>query len=439
MDMPTASPAPKPTGRRKITAAEFCASFPPPDGTRAAPPLTRQQVLAALWRGARALGIQPGVTRLVAYLASLTSDMDWDGVGPTPPMAWPSDNEIMFQLDLARTAVKNRVRAALDLGLIRMARSPTGRRGGSRGADGRILHAYGFDLSPLANRFAEFNQAAAIQEAERAEAQMLRKNIATLRTAILSTVDLARDEGYAGPEWQETADNAESLFRQRGRDTWHLATLVQIHAALKTLDALTTERLGALMAVDNDMSRDPAGSHSCPPFTLTNQSPRSTDLTISPVGRYRPEAKEESSDPSPIPRGGATEDSPLPRINVADRPSPLRGFPLTPQFLLQIAPALRDEVSTANPSWVQTLEAADRIRSTLGISRTLWGQACVTLGRQAAITAVVLIMVKQDSIGSPGGYLTAMVRAHLRGALPLDRSLYGLAHKVGVEAPRRSH
>jgi replication initiation protein RepC len=47
-------------------------------------------------------------------------------------------------------------RLLIELGLIAVKDSPIGKRCGRRDREGRIVEAYGFDLSPLAQRIAAF-------------------------------------------------------------------------------------------------------------------------------------------------------------------------------------------------------------------------------------------------------------------------------------------
>jgi replication initiation protein RepC len=73
-----------------------------------------------------------------------------------------------------------------------------------------------------------------------------------------------------------------------------------------------------------------------------------------------------------------------------ERQSALRGFVVTPEFILTIAPAFRGWVRSARPGWGELAEAAWLVRSELGVSQHAWGQACVVLGRMEAVTVLGL-------------------------------------------------
>jgi replication initiation protein RepC len=66
------------------------------------------------------------------------------------------------------------------------------------------------------------------------------------------------------------------------------------------------------------------------------------------------------------------------------------------------------------------------LRGELGISRPLWGEACLAMGRECAAVAVALVSVKpmEHFRTSPGGYSHGMVAK--AGELNLVRTIWGL-------------
>ena len=105
---------------------------------------------------------------------------------------------------------------------------------------------------------------------------------------------------------------------------------------------------------------------------------------------------------------------------------------MTPEFLLRIAPAFRDWVSSPRPGWGELVEAAGWVGEELGVSRHAWGQACVVLGRIEAVTVLAAISARRAAgeVRSPGGLLRRMVELHQAGELRLDRTLFGLEEKA---------
>jgi replication initiation protein RepC len=84
---------------------------------------------------------------------------------------------------------------------------------------------------------------------------------------------------------------------------------------------------------------------------------------------------------------------------------------LTIDELLILAPRLRTYLTTPNPVWRDIVDSADWLRGEIGISRPLWGEACVAMGRECAAVAVALVSARlpEHFRTSPGGYFHGMV------------------------------
>ena len=123
------------------------------------------QLLAAFKAAAPRLGLSLRVVHAVDWLFKFTQPQDWARGGH--PIVWPSSSMQQEALGLSSTRVKAVNRAMIECGLIAMKDSPNGKRYGKRDPRGHIVEAYGFDLSPIAARYAEFVQLAREAKAER--------------------------------------------------------------------------------------------------------------------------------------------------------------------------------------------------------------------------------------------------------------------------------
>ena len=432
----------RPTGRQKITKPQFQAggvsmafADPGPEPTLVlpgvlsglGPAMTPPRALAAFKRYAPAVGLSRRLVDLIDTLMSYTRPQDWQGsIGP---IVWPSDVELEDRLGLAASQRKMLVRAALDAGLIRLRRSPTGRRWGRRDGQGRITDAFGFDLSPLAERVAEFDRAAAEWQARRAEGKRLRAEITSIRAHVRALVDLAVVDGAAGEQWPATAAQADALYQARGSLRDPLA-LVPIVARLRALRVRAEEQTAAYFTPVDCGETDPAGPENRPRNTTTSQLLISEEIAAQ--GRTRPNADRErdlGACAAPVGAAASRSKATGELQETAALASALRGFPAFPGLVLQIAPAFRDHVRSAAPSWGELVQAAFEVCLGLGISAEAWGQACVVLGRVEATLAVAAIAAKhaQGRVKLPGGYLRKMVQKHQDGQLRLDKTLFGLA------------
>src|SRR3954469_4716969 len=70
----------------------------------------------------------------------------------------------------------------------------------------------------------------------------------------------------------------------------------------------------------------------------------------------------------------------------------------------------------------------------MGISRPLWGEACLAMGRECAAVAVALVSAKpaEHFRTSPGGYFHGMVAKAKAGGLNLARTLWGMGQGEGA-------
>lgn len=375
-------------------------------------PATRGQALGALKRAAPALGIPSRAVGLIDLLVGCTVAADWQP--GARPIAWPSNAFLQDALDLGRTQVKTVIRVALDHGLIEMDDSPNGQRWGRR-EGGHIIEAYGFDLTPLLARRAEFEAAAAAHQERRREGGRLRRRITAVRNRVLALTDAAQERGVAGADWPALAAEACRLYGLRGNG-YDPAHLVPVAAQLVAL----RDRVEALLVAVEAVETDPMGPENRPPTTPTTHLLSVPDTVA--AGPDRPPAQ----------RDGGSRGHPAPRATAERDESALRGFVVTPEFLLRVAPAFRDWLNSSRPSWPDMVEAAGLVRVELGVSLHAWGQACVALGRMEAITVLAAISARHAAgeVRSPGGLLRRMVELHGQGRLRLDRTLFGLAEKV---------
>ena len=101
-------------------------------------------------------------------------------------------------------------RALFEAGIFVIRDNEQGKRYGRRGPDGRIIEAYGFDLSPLALRYDEFIHIAAEAKVERERMKALRKRVTIARRAIRQAGEVLEALGPLPPAWlrlaAETAD-----------------------------------------------------------------------------------------------------------------------------------------------------------------------------------------------------------------------------------------
>jgi replication initiation protein RepC len=370
---------------------------------------SRGQMLAAFKRAASCLGIAPRLRDAVDVLMSYSQAQDWEA--GSRPIVWPSNAALQEHLGLCKRQVQYLLRMLIDARLIVAVDSPTGRRWGRRHpTTGRIIEAYGFDLAPLAVRYPEFEAAAERARADRAARAALRRRLTIALKAIRQIGETALTYGLDDRDWEAWTQEAIALARGVAEG----AGYAPLEAAVADLEARRNDGENLLTASLCPEDTAPTGATDCIPITTTNQLPADQSATRKP--------SLEISDHS---KGAAST------ANKRTAPvSPeLEEHTISPWFILKVSPALKPYIVSAKPTWADIIEAADWVRGDLGISRYAWIEACMTMGRYNAATAIAVIAAKANEISSAGGYLRAMTERARQGSLHLGKSVYGLAEK----------
>jgi replication initiation protein RepC len=101
---------------------------------------------------------------------------------------------------------------------------------------------------------------------------------------------------------------------------------------------------------------------------------------------------------------------------------------ITPDELIRLAPRLKPYLAKGSPNWPEIVEAVDWLRHDLGVSKPLWGEACLAMGRAHAAIALAIVSTKPAGYfrGSPGGYFHGMVAKARAGDLNLSRTIWGM-------------
>ncbi|MGE3284428.1 MAG: plasmid replication protein RepC [Alphaproteobacteria bacterium] len=363
------------------------------------------QLLAAFKEAAPHLGASPRLVHAVDWLFRFTQPQDWEKGGR--PIVWPSARMQQEALGLSPTQAKAINRRLIELGLISMKDSPNGKRYGKRDPKGRIVEAYGFDLSPIAARYSEFCRIAAEARAERLAMSRLRRRATIARKGIVQILEVAAEYGFEGEEWQMLASDMAALIRAL-RDVERREEMELGVASLERRQDAARERLEQLLGAVNS---DPKGPENRPHYNSYNRNSYSEQNTVI--------AAKGSS-------GGG--EGPAPSLQgQGERKRPERGMEegIAPDELLRFAPELQTHLRGRRATWPNIIDAADELRDDLGISKSLWGEACGTMGRHRAAVAIAIVASKQPGhLKSPGGYFRGMVAKDKAQELHLDRTIW---------------
>jgi hypothetical protein len=91
-------------------------------------------------------------------------------------------------------------------------------------------------------------------------------------------------------------------------------------------------------------------------------------------------------------RGEVVAQSPAPARPKRPEKGMVHG--IAPDELVRLAPKLKPYLRRSNPTWPDLIDAADWLRHDLGVSKPLWGDACLAMGRELAAVALAIVSTK---------------------------------------------
>ena len=415
-----------PTGFRRLTpgllqadrTAEGFAGLP--DGVT-----MHGQLLAALKAAAPRLGLSTRVVHTIDWLFRFTQPQDWGRGGR--PIVWPSASMQQEALSLSPTRVKAMNRALIEAGLVTMKDSPNGKRYGKRDAKGRIVEAYGFDLAPIAMRHAEFVRLAVEAKAERDELRRLRRRATITRNGIAQILETAAEYGFDGEEWARLARDTQDLTRalRRVERPEEMALGVEsLERRQRRARERLENRLAEVVIHSDPVNPDPLGPEDGPhQYTYKLDPNPAQDTVIAGERGSRAGGDAVPLSPPPVQR---------------EAPEKGRVLKLHPDELVRLAPRLKPYLRRSDPSWPEIVDAADWLRHDLDVSKPLWGEACLAMGREQAAIALAIVSTKDPGHfrTTAGGYFHGMVAKAKAGELNLDRTLWAMRRAGDPRAGR---
>ncbi|MBQ0820977.1 replication initiation protein RepC [Microvirga sp. HBU67558] len=319
-------------------------------------------------------------------------------------IVYPSNRSLMLRANgMAPATLRRNLAALVHAGLILRRDSPNGKRYARKGQGGAIEQAFGFDLSPLIARAAEFERLAAEARAETKARYLLREEISLLRRDISQTILLGLGEGLPGP-WASFWDQFKAFGAMPARNA-ETDLLTALAADLRVFWREVDKCLSDHLKQENMSTNE---SH-----TERHQQNSNSDPSNDSERGYRVEEE-----------GTVTPDP------EALRP-PVRAFSLS--VVLQACPdiAMYTRGGEGIATWRALSEAAAVVRPILGISPSAWAEACEVMGHDNAAITVAAILQRAEAIRSPGAYLRHLTQRARAGQFSLGPVIMALL-RAGV-------
>lgn len=356
------------------------------------------QLLRALTEARQAYGIGDRTISVLEALVSFTTARELDGTAPI--IVFPSNRELSVRArGMAPATIRRHLAALVSAGMIFRRDSANGKRYCRRDAAGALEDAFGFDLAPLALRAGEIFAAAEAARAEERAIRALRSAVTLHQRDIAKIIACALEEGRAG-DWLGLSERLSALVFGLAR-----RTPADILAARRDdLQHLRSEVENAYLSSlsDEEMSaNDTQDEHH-----IQNSNP---DPSFEINGResHQGEAAEEA------------------------RPAPEQKMAVSLDRVMRICPDIADYTRGGVRSWADLVAAAELARAMLGISPDAWRKARAAMGEQAASVVIAVLLMRGETIRSPGGYLRNLTEKAGRAAFSIYPMLQALERAQG--------
>ena len=377
--------------------------------------ISKAMLLDRFERAAPRLGFGDGIVRLIRALVRVTHEQDW--TGKTHPIAWPSNDMLGEELQRSRTVIQGLIRTAVRAGLVHMKDSGNGKRWGYRGERGQIIEAFGFDLSPLAVRWDEFADLAAVRSLEQDRRRHLKRKLGEVRREIRTVCADALHNDLPGFDWTGAVAKASGRLPR----TPSLAELEQL---LDVFGGLLAAVDAAWIKARKSSDSEPRGAESRAQKEPTTQ-PRSERTT------YPAHRTEVADRPATNPSDREADGLEAAEARINEEVIPL-------SLVLEAVPEIHAHLDDlASAEWEDLVDAVTQAAPLMGVNVSALREARQTLGRNRAAIAVATVLARWkdgEITSSAGGYLRAMCERERIGALHLLPSLYGLKER---HVPRR--
>lgn len=396
----------------------------------------RYDLLLLVKRAGKAAGFSSKMIQLLDYYMAFTRDADWEE--GARPIVYQSLAKTALDLGVSERQIQRLEQALFEAQALTWNDSGNHRRYGQRCPQtGKILHAFGVDLTPLAYLKAELQ--AKLHQKELCDRAWLetKRQISWQRRQICAVLAEATEEGEQ-PAWLLDAARKYETLAVPIRTYRSLEDLRSLLASHKELSQQILAQIGEEgerkpRMSDKESSRDDtAVVH----YNYSNQEPSDKSDNCSPSANGFQESVAEPS--MPVIEAGANGISEAKEgREVKDEVTEIvYGTGLQHITLKQALNAASERFRAHIPleprpmNWPDLIEAAYRLKPDLGISQKSWGEACFTLGRAGA--AVCLLLTDQagqredDPVRKPGAYFRAMVKRARTGELHLQPSVFGI-------------
>lgn len=405
--------------------------------------VNRYDLLILVKRAGTAAGFSAKMIQLLDYYMAFTRDADWEE--GARPIVYQSLARTALDLGVSERQVQRLEQGLFAAGAITWNDSGNHKRAGQRcPRTGRILWAFGVELTPLAQLKPELEAKLAEKEAHDQQWLETKRQISWYRRQICAGLAEAEAGGHA-ERVAASAARYQSLALPI-RTYMDLAFLGSLLAGHKALHGEILAELAVLTPrSDSRLSgkASPTGDTRVAHYNSTTQK-----KPFDKSNPCRPEAscfRQSVTRPAQATSDSAAasnEEDPEQGAHASGATMRNREAAATSRTGLEHI-SLKQALNAASErfrahlpieprplTWSDLVEAAYGLRRELHISQPNWADACATLGRNGAAVCLLLTdratQREPDPVLKPGAYFRAMIHRAKTGELRLQASVLGL-------------
>ena len=413
--------------------------------------VNRYDLLLLVKRIGKQAGFTPRMISLLDYYMAFTRDCDWEQ--GSSPIVYQGISKTALDLGVSERQVQRLEQSLFKVGALTWHDSGNHRRYGKRDESGRIMYAYGVDLTPLAYLKAELDEK--LQEKRLIDAAWMetKRQISYYRgqiKAVMCEMELLTLDGQGDymPLIAELQAKYEPISLQI-RTHLPLEKVRGLLASHKELYAQAVDALEGdnLSTVDNSSIKEEETSQMSPKNDMHDVHYNSTikkQSDKSDTSRDKPRSfQERSNELLERQKQTTAQDETLQNFegegDFSEEEKLILQTGLQHITLKQALNAASENFRNHMPmhnrpmSWNDFVEAAYRLKGDLFISQNSWANACATLGRNGAAICLLLTDQAQQREYKPvqktGAYFNAMINRAKDGELHLHNSIFGILKK----------
>ena len=414
--------------------------------------VNRYDLLLLVKRMGKKAGFTPRMISLLDYYMAFTRDCDWEQ--GSSPIIYQSLSKTALDMGVTERQIQRLEQSLFEAGALTWHDSGNHKRYGKRDETGRIVFAYGVDLTPLAYLKASLEEKWEEKKMIDAAWMETKRQISYYRgqiRALMCEMELLSLDGQGDY-------TAELLSIQKSYES--IAIQIRTHLSLERVRTLLVEHkelyneaLNVLSdeivdktPITEEETKEKSSSSDKKDIhynsTIKKQSNKLDTPSHSDAGMTSPNAsKKASSEPLELQRVTdyqaetcSNDEGSFTDEEVLILQTGLQHITLK-QALNAASDRFRDHMPMeARPmNWQDFVEAAYRLKGELFISQKSWAQACAILGRNGAAICLLLTDQAQQRahkpVDKPGAYFNAMINRAKNGELHLHNSIFGILQR----------